>query len=461
MHFDDAPGHAVTAVMIIKATTDGTIEAGADGLMITGATELRLTLVTETDFVDALTPPHGDLARLRDRALARVTAVAERPYDQLRSEHVAEHRSWFDRFALELGDATGDDPDTDELLARALAGDVAPRLVALLVAYGRYLLIAGSRGVAGSQAGLQGTVERPRAAAVERCNYTTNINLEMNYWPAGGRQPRRVSPGRCSTGWRRGPAAWRARGWPATCTAWAAGPCTTTPSPWCFGLPAGMGGEDQPCWSFWPLAGAWLSRHVWEHYDFTRDTEFLARARLADPWRTRRRSAWTGWCERPDGTLGTSPSTSPENKYVAADGLPAAVTVSATADLVLIRDLLANLIRLAAVLPVPPGAADEDLVARAGAALPRNWPAPRADPPTAGLAEWPEDVADAEPEHRHTSHLIGVYPGTSVDPRRPAETGGGGAAHARRRAAPRRPAGRWPGGSRCGPGCGTPAAARA
>ena len=229
---------------------------------------------------------------------------------------MAEHRSWFDRFALELGDATGDDPDTDELLARALAGDVAPRLVALLVAYGRYLMIASSRGQPGDQLqGIWNAMIQPPWSS----NYTVNINTEMNYWPAlPGNLIECAEPlydlveAMAVTGADTARRVFDRPGWAAHHNA----------DLWAFTLPVGEGTAN-PSWAAWPMAGFWLLRHFWDHYDYTGDTRF---------WTER---AWplldgavafglATLCELPDGGLGT-PSTSPENSYRTDDGQPAAL----------------------------------------------------------------------------------------------------------------------------------------
>lgn len=108
--YDPTPGHALTAVTVVQVVTDGTITGPGDhddqdSLMITGARELIIVITTETDFTDPSTAPHGDVAVLVAAARGRAADVAARPYDQLRGEHVVEHRSWFDRFDLELGSA--------------------------------------------------------------------------------------------------------------------------------------------------------------------------------------------------------------------------------------------------------------------------------------------------------------------------------------------------------------------
>jgi alpha-L-fucosidase 2 len=321
-------------------------------------------------------------------------------YTGLRATHEREHLRLFSRVGVRLGVPEAPTPlDTADRIAAHAAGEPDPALAALQFQYGRYLLIAGSR-PGGLPAGLQG-LWNDHVRPPWNGNYTTNINLEMNYWPAEV-----TNLAECHRplfdwlGYARLHGAGVARrlyglsGWTLHHNSDA----------WCFGLPAGVG-HDDPRWSFWPLAGAWLARHVADHYDYTRDAAFLA----AEGWPILRDAAefCLGWLiEMPDGRLGTAPSTSPENEFVAPDGRPAGVGVSTTSDLVLIRGLLADAVRLG-----PPG---DDLVARARAALPRI-PAERigAD---GRLAEWSTEVADAEPEHRHTSHLIGVYPGHSVDP---------------------------------------------
>jgi alpha-L-fucosidase 2 len=410
--YDSSPGAAVTAVAGLRVLSSGLMSMSPEQIRLDDADELILVLATVTDYAGPLTEPHGDVVALtrtlHDRIEALVASLAHPDgYNALRAGHERSHAQLFSRVDVSLG--ASDTPallDTGARLNAHAAGEPDPALAALQFQYGRYLLIAGSR-AGGPPAGLQ-ALWNDQVRPPWSGNYTTNINLEMNYWPAEV-----ANLAECHLPLLDWLEAARERGAEVARDLYGLGGWTLhhNSDPWCFGLPTGMG-RDEACWSFWPLAGAWLSRQVWEHYDFTRDAEFLTDR----GWPIVRDAAafCLDWLvDRPDGTLGTSPSTSPENTYLAADGRPAAVTVSTTADLVLIRDLLANVIRLAAVLPSL-AAVDEALVDRARQALPRI-PGERigAD---GRLAEWPDDVADAEPGHRHTSHLIGVYPGHSVDP---------------------------------------------
>ena len=362
-----SPGPAVTAVVGVRL------------LVLTG--EVIIVVGAVTDYVDPFTDPHGDVARLRrtvgDRLGALSATLAEEGgYAAVRAAHERDHRQLFDRVELDLGPG----------------GAPAARQFH----YGRYLLIASSR-PGGPPANLQG-LWNDRLRPPWSSNYTTNINLEMNYWPAGV-----ANLAECEQPLLDWLAHARRRGAVMARDLYGASGWTLHHNSdlWCFCLPAGTGGDDA-CWSFWPLAGAWLSRQIGEHHDYT--------GSLTDRDRTTLREAakfCLDWLvDMPDGSLGTSPATSPENHFVAPDGKPAAVAVSTTADLVLIRDLLSTVTRL--------GADDDDVVVRARAALARI-PAERigAD---GRLAEWSTDLTDAEPTHRHTSHLAGVYPGRTIDP---------------------------------------------
>lgn len=416
VRYDPAPGAAVTALAGLRVLTDGTVLVDGPGLVVVHATEITLVLATHSDYGGALTRPHGDLTELRGKltyrldALARIAATGEGSA-QLRSEHEREHARLFDRVSLVVPGEPPAELDTDERIQRHAAGEPDPHLAVLTFQYGRYLLLASSR--PGSlPATLQGiwnsAIRAPWSSA-----YTTNINLEMNYWPAevtglpechvplfdwlSAVRPRGEEAARELYG---------ARGWAMHHNSDA----------WGFAVPAGEGDGDA-CWSFWPLGAAWLARHAWDHYDYTRDLDFLQ----GTGWplvREAGRFCLDWLTERPDGTLGTSPATSPENRFVAPDGRPASVSVSTMSDLALIRDVLERGLDMLRAL-APRGVRDDPWRCRARDALdrlPGEWVT--AD---GRLAEWVTELPDAEPTHRHTSHLVGVYPGSRIDPERTPE----------------------------------------
>ncbi|MER6091614.1 glycoside hydrolase family 95 protein [Streptomyces bluensis] len=412
VRYDSTPGAAVTALAGCRLSTDGSVQVQDGRLLVTGASRIDLIVSTRTDYAGPLTGPHGNVDALRDelhRHLNEVTRTAATAdgLNTLRTEHEADHGRLFGRVSLTLGTAQGEDTaDTADRITRFAQGAPEPSLAALAFQYGRYLLLASSR--PGSlPANLQG-IWNPSIRPPWSSNYTTNINVEMNYWPAEV-----TNLSECHLPLLHWLAAVRPRGEDAARRLYGASGWTLhhNSDAWGFALPAGEGDAD-PCWSFWPLGAAWLSRHLWDHYDYTRDLAFLERT----GWPLLRDAAsfCLDWLiERPDGTLGTAPATSPENHYLAPDGQAAAVSVSTTCDLVLIRDVLERGLDMLATLSSR-GVKDNLWRERAQQALARL---PKENiAPDGRLAEWSTDVADAEPAHRHTSHLIGVYPSSSITP---------------------------------------------
>jgi alpha-L-fucosidase 2 len=411
--FDDRPGTSVTAVVAAGLQTDGTVSTDAEVITISGATRLMVSVVTETDFVDPATPPHGDVAGLINTARRRVADVIATPLDVLREQHRAEYRSWFDRFDLVLTDphdgARGEDSgvaeDTDALLTRSGDRDLSPRLVALAVAYGRYLMISSSR--PGTRAiNLQG-IWNPWVQPPWSSNYTVNINTEMNYWPAlpanlaeCAEPLYQLVETLAATGEDTARRVYDRPGWAAH----------HNTDQWGFSLPVGTG-EADPCWAAWPMAGFWLLRHLWEEYQFTGDEDFLVRRTwpLLDGAAT---FALATLVTLPDGTVGTVPSTSPENSYLTADGQRAAVTVSSTMDIALIRETLHHWSDAAGVAARWGRSVDplrQKAVTAALDALRYPEPTERGSYP-----EWRDDLTEAEPTHRHQSHLYDIHPGDAV-----------------------------------------------
>lgn len=392
----DRPG--VTAAVAVVADSDGTIEAEPGLLRISGATRLDLVVTSATDLHgDVL---HGDRARVAREALESAGVVARAPWEERLARHLADVTELFDRFDLDLRD--GDDCDVAALLAR-VTGDAAPRrLVELQTQVGRYLLIASSR--PGSTAtNLQG-LWNDQLVPPWSCNNTLNINTEMNYWPAETTGlPELVEPlfGLVEALARRGRRVARELyglpGWVSHHNSDAWGFCDQIGD-----------GDHNPSWAMWTMAGPWLLHHVREHAAF-------AGLPLADLPPTQR-AALAGavefalaWLVRlPDGELGTSPSTSPENTFRTPCG-EAAVTVSSTMDLALLRSLFR--FWLDATLERPPAGQEpsRDEVAARLAELPLPRPTVRGTYP-----EWRADLTEADPLHRHQSQLWDVFPGAAV-----------------------------------------------
>jgi alpha-L-fucosidase 2 len=403
--YDDAGGMRFEA-RLRAVVRDGSTRIDRDGLHVEGATGAVLVLAAATSFngFDKSPVREGrDEAALVER---QVAAAAAQSWDELRSAHVSDHRSLMGRVTLDLGATSAKtDLPTDERIATLGAAD--PQLVTMLFDYGRYLLVASSR--PGAQpANLQG-IWNDQVRPPWSSNWTININTEMNYWPAETANLAELHEplislveGLSVTGAKTAATNYGARGWTAHHNA----------DLWRQSAPVGNYGDGDPVWALWPMAGPWLAQHLWEHYAFGGDGTYL---------RTRAYPVMAGAAEfcldwlvdNGHGQLVTAPSTSPEHKFVLPDGSRAAVTQAASMDLALVWDLFRNLLQAETVVGsgTPLTARLEDALARL---LPYHINSKGA------LQEWAEDFPPAEPEHRHFSHLFGLFPGRQITPATPA-----------------------------------------
>lgn len=332
------------------------------------------------------------------RAIARnhLVAAGRKSYEQMRAAHVREHQRLFHRVKLNLGRTSAADLPTDQRPAQFLKG-LDPHLATLYFQYGRYLLISSSR--PGTQpANLQGIWNHLMTPPWES-KYTININTEMNYWPVETtnlsecHEPllRMVSE-LVENGSRTARVHYGARGWV----------CHHNTDLWRQTAPI-----DGPLWGFWPTGGAWLCTHLWHHYEFTTDKKFLARAYpvmkgaaefFVDTLVEEPRHKW----------LVTCPSISPENKHPS----DVAICAGPTMDIQIIRDLFNQCIRSAAILGI-----DKDFSAKL-MEVEKRLP-PMQIGKGGQLQEWLDDwdLEAPERQHRHVSHLYGVFPGNQI-PRR-------------------------------------------
>jgi alpha-L-fucosidase 2 len=388
----------MNAAVVLRARTDGSVTSTDDVLTISNSTDLLIALSTATGYEGPHTTPTRTAEECRDAADAIVLSALNKTPEDLQLEHISDYQALFRRSVLTLPSSV--DLTTDRRLSDA-ADD--PGLAALIYNFGRYLMISSSR-PGGLPTNLQG-IWNEHLQPPWSSNYTVNINTEMNYWAAETtslsecHEPLLRYVGELARAGRRTAAElYGAKGWAAHHNADA----------WCWTAPV----DGNPKWSNWPMAGVWLCRHLWDHFAFTGDREYLR-----EVWPVLRGAAefCLDWLiELPDGTLGTAPSTSPENEYVAADGKPASVTTSATMDLSLIADLFDRCAQTAAELDVADPLVDELLAARL-CQFRRGIPDPKVGS-RGQLQEWLEDLPEAEPQHRHTSHLIGLHPGDQITP---------------------------------------------
>lgn len=423
---DDAGMSFETRLQAI--TEGGAVSTDASGLHIRGADSVTLLLAAATSFngFDRSPVREGrDPEQVASRALAAARASS---WTDLRAAHVADHGALFSRVELTLGTsaaagttassttataagatapaattsaAATDDAPTDQRLATRGAKDAG--LIALLFQYGRYLLVASSR--PGTQpANLQG-IWNDQVRAPWSSNWTLNINAQMNYWPAETANLGELHAPLLQlveelsvTGAKTADKNYGARGWVAH----------HNTDIWRQSAPVGDYGHGDAVWALWPMGGPWLAQHLWEHYAFGGDEAFL-RQRAWPVMKGAARFCLDWLIEDGRGRLITSPSTSPEHKFRLPDGRAAAVSAASSMDLALIWDLFTNTIQASELLGI-------DAAFRGTLTEARTRLLPYHIGPRGELQEWSHDFADDEPEHRHISHLFGLFPGRQITP---------------------------------------------
>ncbi|SDE40752.1 glycosyl hydrolase family 95 catalytic domain-containing protein [Glycomyces harbinensis] len=373
---------------------DGDATPHSKGHRFTGCRSVEVFLALHSDF-------DGPAALEASRDEAR--RAAANGWATLREQHVESHREIMDRVGLDLRAPARpqavDDRTIDERLRRRASGESDEDLAVLVFQYGRYLLAASSR--PGTQAAnLQG-IWNAQVTPPWNCDYTTNINVEMNYWPAETcGLPEFHEPmfdlveGLSRSGEETARKLYGASGW---C-------CHHNTDYWRLTTPV----DGRACWLAWPMGGLWLSMHLAEHWRFGRDEEFLAEKLPIALGAAR--FAFDRLSEGKDGTLVTSPASSPENEFVTPEG-NSAIDESTGMDATLVRELFAFILEAADAVAETLHGDDLQLVKNIEEAMPRlAKPKIGAD---GRLLEWASERQEAEPHHRHVSHLYGVYPGDS------------------------------------------------
>jgi alpha-L-fucosidase 2 len=401
--FSDAVGEGMYFAVAVHARAEGgRIHAESSRLRVENATAFTVTLTAATGFRSFDRNPDLPLEIVKENAVQRLDAAVKNSYDTLLARHEADYRRLFHRVALDLGAGTAASAlPTDERL-KAFADAPDPSLLALYFQYGRYLLIASSR--PGSQpANLQG-IWNFQVQAPWSSNWTSNINLEMNYWPAEScnlsdcAEPLfDLVQGLSETGRRAAEETYGLPGWVSHHNI----------DLWRTANPVGMG-VGQPTWANWQMSGPWLCAHLYEHYLFTRNREFL-RTRAYPLMKSSAEFCLAWLIEDGNGHLTTCPSFSTENSFLAPDGKSAFASAGCTMDMALIRELFANCIASAKELGV-----DAEFAAKLHAARERLLPYKVGR--HGQLQEWSVDFDESEPGQRHMSHMYPLYPGAEITP---------------------------------------------
>ncbi|SEG69075.1 alpha-L-fucosidase 2 [Bryocella elongata] len=406
VEMSELPGDGMHFVCVAEVRHEGgkvSPTRGGDGrtvLEIDGASSLTIVIATATGYRGFDRVPDIDPIELRRAAAEKIDATQARSFASLRREHIADHQRLFGRVRLVLGENPAPHLPTDRRLAAYTAADTS--LLALYFAYGRYLLIASSR--QGSQpANLQG-IWNDLVQAPWSCNWTSNINIQMNYWPA-----ETCNLAECAeplfdfirdlskTGARAAQETYNLPGW-----------CSHhNIDLWRAANPVGEG-VGSPTWANWCMSGAWLCSHLYEHYLFSGDIQFL-RERAYPILRSSAEFHLAWLVQDADGHLTTCPSESTENSFLAPDGKVAMTSAGCTMDLALSRELFDNTSAAAKLLGI-----DAEFAAKLQAA------ASRLPPYRIGrygqLQEWAVDFDESTPGQRHMSHMYPLFPGNAITP---------------------------------------------
>ncbi len=361
----------------------GKVESREGRISVRGARSVTLLLAGATNFVN-FRDVSGDPVRRNDATLGALGSAA---YGRLRAAHIADHQKLFRRVSLELGAQASPPLPTDERIRR-FASAPDPQLVALIFQYGRYLLIASSR-PGGQPANLQGVWNESNTPSWDS-KYTVNINTEMNYWPAGvANLPecqlplfdmlREVAESGAETAREH----YNAGGWVLH----------HNTDLWRGTAPINASNHG-----IWLTGGAWLSHHLWEHYLYTGDREFLRNQ--AYPLMKGAAQFFTEVLVKDPktGRLISGPSNSPEQ---------GGLVMGPTMDHQIVRSLFGITAAASRLLGADPELREKLLSMRAQIA-------PNRIGRYGQLQEWLEDVDDPKNEHRHVSHLWGVYPGSDI-----------------------------------------------
>nr|WP_294792879.1 glycoside hydrolase family 95 protein [uncultured Mucilaginibacter sp.] len=382
----------------------GQVTLSDSTLDVSNADEVVLFVSTATSFNGFDKDPAKN--GLNNKALAKkqLDDAFKITYSVLKERHLKDYQSFFKRVNLSLDQNAVSNLPTDERLKSYGKGADDKNLEVLYFQYGRYLLISSSR-VAGVPANLQG-IWNPYIRPPWSSNYTMNINAEENYWMAeSANLPEMHMPFLTFIGNLAKTGKNTAKNFYGINRGWAAAHNSDI---WAMSNPVGEFGKGDPVWANWNMSGTWAVTHLWDHYLYTGDKTFLKNH--AYPLMKGAALFCLDWLVKDkQGYLVTSPSTSPENVYLTPDGYKGATLYGSTADLAMIRECFKQTIKAAEDLNI-------DVTFRDSVknALDKLYPYQVGK--NGNLQEWYHDWKDPDPQHRHQSHLYGLYPGHQITP---------------------------------------------
>jgi len=406
INYDDADCRGMRVAMQLRAVLKGgSVKSDTSGVKVSNADEVLLFICAATSFNGFDKCPVSEGKDEMKICGNNLTAVIKRPWKELYTQHVADYSRYFNRVKFKLGTATEHSNaklPTNERLIEFSKGIADPAFETLLYQYGRYLLISSSR-PGGPPANLQGIWNgsmRPPWSS----NYTININTQMNYWPAAISNLEEMEyplfafiNNLAVTGKDTAKDFYHMKGWVAHHNS----------DIWALSNPVGNLGKGDPKWANWYMAAPWLSRHLYEHYRFTGDRDFLKKAYPVMKGAAEFLVDYL--VEDKNGYLVTAPSFSPENEYYDDKGKKANTSIATTMDMSIVRDHFRNCIEASEALKIDP-----EFRKLLKAKVAKLYPLHIGK--VGNLQEWYKDWKDVEPHHRHVSHLYGLHPGREISP---------------------------------------------
>jgi alpha-L-fucosidase 2 len=373
------------AVLLVTQEGGRIVRLDEGGMSVEGADSATLFLAASTSF--------------KPRDIEHDLLAAKRPYAELKARHIADYQRFFNRVKFSLGTAPTPDLPTDERLKRVAAGAEDPHLIEQYFQFGRYLLISCSR--PGTMAATLQGLWNDKLDPSWDSKYTININTEMNYWPAEVTNLSELHEPLFDLidlarpdGRRIAKEIYGAHGFVLH----------HNTDIWGDAVPIDGVGSG-----IWAMGGAWLSLHLWDHYDFTRDRKFLA-ARAYPVMKEAAEFLLDYLVDDGKGHLVTGPSLSPENTYKLPNGVTAKLCMGPYMDTEITRQLFTRVIDAGTILGI-----DAEFRAKVKASMDR-LPAYQIGK-YGQLQEWMEDYEEKEPGHRHISQLFALHPGNQITPR--------------------------------------------
>lgn len=362
---------------------DGYIQSGGNSVSIIDPHEVTFVFVIKTSFNGYDKMPVSQGAECIEKCKNIINEANKYSYEELKERHIKEYKKYFDRVELEIYGEDFDNIPVDERIQNAADGKTDNGLVTLLFDFGRYLMITGS--AEGSQPmNLQG-IWNDKMFPPWSCNYTMNINTQMNYWPA-----ETCNLPECHMPFLKMIKELSEKGNNFGLNGWSSWHNSDL---WRFNYEATNG----VLWGYWQMGGFWSVRHIWEHYLHTRDKAFLEEYYPIMRGAADFLSEWM--YENENGYYVTCPSVSPENEFY-YDGKRCAVCEGSAMDMSIIYDLFDKLIKASEIL----GNDCEKHINIFKKLMPVQIGK------DGRIAEWGREFEETELWHRHISHLYGLFP---------------------------------------------------